>query len=305
MTAAVVGALTVIVWAPGSISQRRQGPGPPKRRQASTSEAVERKRGSAVTPRNNIGDDRLDPLSGGLRYKADFRSSYTSRRSPSRRDLGKDADWRSAADDAGTRINRAPLLPSCVCRRRQSLCSSDIRPANKSQLAARCPARCPKQSDLSVARLALSEDVGRAAARLAGWSGARLGQDTIWWKAPSTKPIAHHQDSSFTDFLDPAGMVTCWVTLDDTHRDAGTLEYAPGSHLWPLTPIPDQFHGREDYRAHMRAAARAAGVEAPEPVLIEVPAGSCVFHAAEVRHGSGPNTTGDQMRGAVGIHMLF
>jgi ectoine hydroxylase-related dioxygenase (phytanoyl-CoA dioxygenase family) len=37
------------------------------------------------------------------------------------------------------------------------------------------------KSDLSVARLALSKDVGRAAARLAGWSGARLGQDTIWW----------------------------------------------------------------------------------------------------------------------------
>jgi ectoine hydroxylase-related dioxygenase (phytanoyl-CoA dioxygenase family) len=160
------------------------------------------------------------------------------------------------------------------------------------------------KADLSIARLALSADVGRAAARLASWSGARLGQDTIWWKAPKTKPIAHHQDTSFTDFLDPAAMVTCWVTLDDTHRDAGTLEYAPGSHLWPLTPIPEEFHGQEDYRSHMRAAARAAGVKALEPVMIEVPAGSCVFHAGEVWHGSGPNTTGDQMRRAIGIHLL-
>lgn len=67
------------------------------------------------------------------------------------------------------------------------------------------------KAELSVARLALSGDVGRAAAQLAGWSGARLGQDTIWWKAPKTKPIAHHQDTSFTDFLDPPAMVTCWV----------------------------------------------------------------------------------------------
>src|SRR5262249_25242045 len=40
------------------------------------------------------------------------------------------------------------------------------------------------KADLNVAKLALSEDVGRAASVLAGWSGARLGQDTIWWKAP-------------------------------------------------------------------------------------------------------------------------
>lgn len=160
------------------------------------------------------------------------------------------------------------------------------------------------KSDLSAARLALSKDVGRAAARLAGWSGARLGQDTIWWKAPKTKPIAHHQDTSFTDFLDPQAMVTCWVTLDDTHRDAGALEYAPASHLWPLTAIPEEFHGQENYRAHMQAAARAAGVEPPEPVMIEVPAGSCVFHAGEIWHGSGPNTTGDRMRRSIGIHLL-
>src|ERR1700743_13418 len=38
------------------------------------------------------------------------------------------------------------------------------------------------KADLTVAKLALSEDIGRAAARLTGWSGARLAQDTIWWK---------------------------------------------------------------------------------------------------------------------------
>jgi phytanoyl-CoA hydroxylase len=160
------------------------------------------------------------------------------------------------------------------------------------------------KADLTVAKLALSADVGRTAAQLAGWSGVRLGQDTIWWKAPKTKPIAHHQDSSFMDFLDPAETVTCWVTLDDTHRDAGTLEYVPGSHLWPLTPLPESFHGQDDYRAQMKAAAAAAGVPSPAPVFIEAPAGSCVFHAGEIWHGSGPNTTGDRMRRSIGVHMV-
>ncbi len=160
------------------------------------------------------------------------------------------------------------------------------------------------KADLSIARLALSADIGRAASLLTGWSGTRLGQDTIWWKAPRTKPIALHQDSSFMDFLDPPATVTCWVTLDDTHRDVGTLEYVPGSHLWPLTALPEQFHGQDDYRAQMRVAAAAAGQQAPDPVYIEVPAGSVVFHAGEAWHGSGPNVTGDRMRRSIGIHMV-
>jgi ectoine hydroxylase-related dioxygenase (phytanoyl-CoA dioxygenase family) len=160
------------------------------------------------------------------------------------------------------------------------------------------------KSDLTIARLALSEDVGRAAASLAGWPGARLGQDTIWWKPPKTKPISLHQDSSFMDFLDPPQTITCWFTLDDTSRNAGTLEYVPGSHRWPLTPLPEAFHALEDYRGQMKAAAAAAGVAPPEPVLIEVPAGSCVFHAGEIWHGSGANVTGDRMRRSIGIHMV-
>ncbi len=165
------------------------------------------------------------------------------------------------------------------------------------------------KADLTIAALALSADIGRAAAFLSGWDGARLGQDTIWWKPPGTEAVALHQDSSFMDFLDPARSTTCWVTLDDTQRKAGTLEYVPGSHHWPLTPIPEDFHAPDDYRALMRHAAREAGVEPPEPMAIEVPAGSIVFHAGEIWHGSGPNRSsslGDegQTRRSIGLHML-
>src|SRR3954451_25108740 len=59
------------------------------------------------------------------------------------------------------------------------------------------------KADLAVACLALSADIGRAAATLCGWPGARLGQDTLWWKPPQTKPVSYHQDTSFLDVLDP------------------------------------------------------------------------------------------------------
>lgn len=160
------------------------------------------------------------------------------------------------------------------------------------------------KSDLTVAGLVLSETIASAAARLAGWPSIKLGQDTIWWKPPQTKSISFHQDTSFMDFLEPARTVTCWVALDDTHREAGTLEYVPGSHRWPLTPIPSGFHAKDDYRAPMRAAAEQAGIASTETYFVEVPAGSCAFHAGEMWHGSGPNQSGDRMRRSIGIHLL-
>src|SRR3546814_10747898 len=92
--------------------------------------------------------------------------------------------------------------------------------------------------------------------------------------------------------------------MDEQRRDACTVGYVPGAHLWPLTSIPEGFHAPDDYRAHMRAAAAAAGIAPPEPALIEVPAGSCVFHAGESWHGSGANVTDDRMRRAIGVHLL-
>lgn len=160
------------------------------------------------------------------------------------------------------------------------------------------------KSDLTIAKFVLGAEIGEAARALSDWPGVRLGQDTLWWKPPHTKPIKVHQDTSFTDFLDPPKMLTGWLTLDDTRRDAGTLEYIPGSHKWPLTPIPEKFFSPDDYRVEMKHAAEAAGVTPPEPVFIEVPAGSMVFHAGEVWHGSGPNVTDDLMRRSIGVHMF-
>lgn len=160
------------------------------------------------------------------------------------------------------------------------------------------------KADLNVAKLALSADIGRAAAQLSGWPGARLGQDTIWWKPPKTKAVSFHQDSSYMDFLDPPRTITCWVVLDQTHRDAGTLEYVARSHRWPLAQIPEGFHAPADHRALLKRAAVEAGEPDPKTVPIEVPAGSCVFHCGEIWHGSGLNVTRDRARRSIGVHMV-
>lgn len=160
------------------------------------------------------------------------------------------------------------------------------------------------KSDLAIANLALSSDLGRMAAGMTGWPGVKLGQDTIWWKPPGTKAGTFHQDTAFLAFLNPARMLTCWFTLDDTRHGAGTIEYVRGSHKWPIAEIPDDFLSPEDYQQPMRHAAEAAGVSDPDIVPIEAPAGSCVIHAGEIWHGSGVNRSSQDMRRSVGVHMI-
>ncbi len=146
------------------------------------------------------------------------------------------------------------------------------------------------KSNRILARTILSENVGYACARLAGWPGARIAQDNVLWKAPGSKSLGYHQDDSYILWVDPPGYVTCWMPLDDTTREGGTIEYVRGSHLWPLSKAqPEYFHAPDDYRAPMMEAAMIAGVSDPEIVQIEIPAGGCVFHAGRTWHGSGPN----------------
>lgn len=159
------------------------------------------------------------------------------------------------------------------------------------------------KADRTVATAVLRGDIGRAAARLRGWPGARINQDNVVWKPPGTKALGFHQDDSYQDWVVPGEMLTCWMTLDDTRADQGTIEYVRGSHLWPLAPPIAQFHAPDDPTADMMVAAKRAGVEDPEIVPIEVSAGSAVFHHGRTWHGSRSNR-GSAPRRSVVSHCM-
>ncbi len=144
------------------------------------------------------------------------------------------------------------------------------------------------RADDLIAAQVLSERTGRIAAQLMGYGGARILQDKCLWKPPGARSLGMHQVGSFADYLVPPEMITCWVALDDTHAEGGTIEYARGSHRWPKVP-PDRgsFHAPEDWLAPVHAAA-PEGVEA-ELVPVVVKAGGCSFHHSRTFHGSGPN----------------
>ena len=157
------------------------------------------------------------------------------------------------------------------------------------------------RADPVIARTVLRADIGEAIAALAGWPGTRLIQDNVLWKPIGARSLGYHRDNQFLEWYTPQEMYTCWIALDDTNESGGTMEFAKGSHRWPIDdgPLP-LFHGPEDYRAPVQAAA-AARDEDPEFVFVEVSAGAASFHHGWTWHGSGPNHSFGERRALV-IH---
>jgi ectoine hydroxylase-related dioxygenase (phytanoyl-CoA dioxygenase family) len=183
-----------------------------------------------------------------------------------------------------------------------------IRPDEVNWVAGRDPEDRTRQicngwkADPVIAAQVLSERTGRLAAELMGWDGVRLLQDNVIWKPPGTKSLGMHQDGSYLDYLVPPEMVTCWIALDDTSAEAGTITYAAGSHEWPRTPENrGEFHAPPDWLAPAQRAVPPG--EELRLVPIEVEAGGASFHHHLTFHGSGPNTASVHRR-AVISHLI-
>lgn len=159
------------------------------------------------------------------------------------------------------------------------------------------------KSDRLIASVVLSEDIGRACATLGGWTGTRLSQDNVLWKPSGVKALGYHQDSSYELWADPPDWVSCWIALDDTTAEGGTVEYVRGSHRWPHWGMIEQFHAPDNYRKELDEAAREAGVTELDIVKIVVPRGGGVFHTGWIWHGSGVNR-GDRPRRSLVAHCM-
>jgi len=154
------------------------------------------------------------------------------------------------------------------------------------------------KADRSIAAQTLSERTGRLAAALMEGDGVRVIQDNCIWKPPGTKSLGMHQDGSYLDYLVPPEMITCWIALDDTSAEAGTLTYAAGSHRWPRSPESrGEFHAPADWLAPVTRAVPPG--EELRLVPLEVKAGGAAFHHFNTFHGSGPNTASMHRRALI------
>ena len=156
------------------------------------------------------------------------------------------------------------------------------------------------KADYAVADIVLRPTVGRIAAALSRWEGTRLHLDNVIWKPPGATGLTMHQDGSYGHYMVPNLMTSLWMALTDTSADAGSVLYVRGSHRWGETPKPDSFIV-DDHLAPMLQAASQTGVDDPEVVAVEVPAGGLAVHSTWIWHGSGPNTA-DVPRQAVVAH---
>ena len=147
------------------------------------------------------------------------------------------------------------------------------------------------QCDRTLFSTMMSVKLGQMAATLEGWDGARLLADGIWQKPGGAKETTLHQDSMYINYHTPAGVITCWIALSHAITGASTIEYARGSHRWQLSEAVPEFHNQnQSYRSEMEQAARAAGVNNPDVVQLDIAPGSGVFHHGNTWHGSGKNT---------------
>lgn len=160
------------------------------------------------------------------------------------------------------------------------------------------------KSNRVLASVILAEASGKATATLNGWPGARLAQDNLLMKPPAADGIpggslGMHQDSAYAGWTNPRLMCTVWIALDDVTHLGGTMEFAKGSHKWGAAPPTEDFHNPRDYQSDFRRAAEAAGVDDPDMIPVEVPAGGGSIHHGWLWHGSGPNATEDPRRSVV------
>ena len=158
------------------------------------------------------------------------------------------------------------------------------------------------KADRTVAATVLAARIAEFGARLARVPGLRLAQDNLIWKPPGGKALLCHQDAAYLDHFEPPNMTTCWMALDDTRADTGTIYYVRGSNHWPHAPLGGRFHAPDEWLAHVRASM-PPGAEL-ELVPIEVPAGGAAFHDGWTFHGSPPNERTDKERRAIVSHMI-
>jgi ectoine hydroxylase-related dioxygenase (phytanoyl-CoA dioxygenase family) len=128
--------------------------------------------------------------------------------------------------------------------------------------------------------------------------GLEYVYDQAFVKPPGcSAEVPWHQDAGYWGEVGRA--LTCWLALSTVTREAGGVEFIPGSHLSGTLP-----HARapleEQYRANPEMSQNHLVVEGVDPraaVCAPLEPGDATFHHFKTLHRSGPNTTAGTRRG--------
>ena len=131
---------------------------------------------------------------------------------------------------------------------------------------------------------------------------------------PPQNGVALHQDQQYIK-TEPAGMIACWIALNDTDAGNGGLMLVPGSHRHGLRDGRGRgAHHGHTILQHMRdrkgrewneyADTSDIAVTADRAVTLAVPAGGAVLFDGFLVHGSRSNAAPDRERLALAIHYI-
>ena len=107
--------------------------------------------------------------------------------------------------------------------------------------------------------------------------------------------VAWHQDYSYWIRTEPIAHLSCWIGLDDSTRENGSVHYVPGSHRWNLLPMTGLANDMDAIQSVLTEEQKAQF----KPVAIELKKGECSFHHPLMVHGSHENRSDHLRRGAV------
>jgi len=105
-----------------------------------------------------------------------------------------------------------------------------------------------------------------------------------------------HQDNAYWKCR-PASLVSCWITLDDAYRENGAMQVIPGSHLKPV------WHEPSESTNALLDLEKSGAIEREKAVVVDVPAGGCMFHHCQTLHYTQPNETPHQRRAFI-MHFM-
>tara|TARA_Y100000590_G_C15724813_1_gene1014820 strand:- start:1181 stop:2002 length:822 start_codon:yes stop_codon:yes gene_type:complete len=154
------------------------------------------------------------------------------------------------------------------------------------------------KADSLIRKVVCHKIIGETCSSLMNWNGARLIQDNVLWKPPGGKTLGYHQDAAYDEWIIPQTMVTCWMSLDYSSKETGTLEYIKGSHKWGLQPPRGEFHSPEDYKKELNIFAKKNNKKI-KITYVDVPPGGVAFHHGFTWHGSGINSSKNHRRAIV------
>jgi len=130
------------------------------------------------------------------------------------------------------------------------------------------------------------------AATLLGVAAVRVWHDQALYKEPGGRVTDAHQDLPFWP-ITPADQVSVWIPFDGSTREGGGMAYVPGSHRAGLKKFVDITHTMHPEPYDILKDPKIRDIE---PVWVEVPPGTAVFHHSLCAHLAAPNETARMRR---------